>query len=88
MAKGYKTGGRQKGSMNKSTQEQREALAASGLMPLDFLLSVMRDEDNDKQVRMTAAKDAAPYCHQRLAATELSGGLNITKHEDSLDELE
>jgi integrase len=35
--------------------------------------SLMRDEHGDKHERIDAAKAAAPYCHARLASTELSG---------------
>lgn len=37
--------GRKPGSRNKRTDEQAAAVAASGLTPLEFMLSVMRDED-------------------------------------------
>lgn len=37
----------------------------SGLMPLDFLLQVMRDPEEDKGRRMQAATLAAPYCHPK-----------------------
>ena len=37
----------------------------SELMPLDYLLSVMRDEGEDKGRRMQAATLAAPYCHPK-----------------------
>lgn len=37
----------------------------SGLMPLDFLLQIMRDQDEDKGRRMQAATLAAPYCHAK-----------------------
>jgi hypothetical protein len=40
---------------------------------LDFLLSIMRDDKQDSHARLDAAKAAAPYCHARLASTELSG---------------
>jgi hypothetical protein len=43
MARGRKTGGRQKGARNRATEEARAAAAASGIMPLDFMLAVMRD---------------------------------------------
>jgi hypothetical protein len=33
----------------------------------------MRDENENKRERIDAAKAAAPYCHARLASTELSG---------------
>lgn len=39
----------------------------SSLMPLDFLLSVMRNEEVPPPVRMQAATLAAPYCHAKPA---------------------
>ena len=33
----------------------------------------MRDENQDARWRLDAAKAAAPYCHARLSATEVSG---------------
>lgn len=39
----------------------------SNLMPLDFLLSVMRDPKEDKGRRMQAATLAAPFCHAKKA---------------------
>lgn len=42
-------------------------------MPLDFLLRIMRDDGADETKRIDCAKAAAPYCHQKLSATEVSG---------------
>lgn len=39
----------------------------SGLMPLDYLLSVMRDEELPQPIRMQAATLAAQYCHAKPA---------------------
>ena len=44
-----------------------------GMMPLDYLLWIMRDEDQEVRSRLDAAKAAAPSCHARLSSTELSG---------------
>ena len=44
-----------------------------GMMPLDYLLGIMRDVGQDARWRLDAAKAAAPYCHARLSATEVSG---------------
>jgi hypothetical protein len=48
-------------------------VAASGLAPLDFLLTAMRNEELDLDKRIDAAKAAAPYVHPRLNATTLAG---------------
>ena len=42
MARGRKTGGQQKGTRNRATEEARVAADATGILPLDMLL-VMRD---------------------------------------------
>lgn len=73
MAKGIKTGGRRKGSRNKRTEAQAAAIECSGLTPLDFMLGVLRDPEHDYDVRLDAAKAAAPYVHPKLANIELTG---------------
>jgi hypothetical protein len=89
MARGGKRegAGRKPGSPNKATQEQREEIAASGLTPLEYMLKVMRDAGADEAKRLDAAKAAAPYCHARLSAVELSGEVKVQTHEQWLDEL-
>lgn len=65
--------GRKPGTLNKTTQAQKDAVLASGLSPLDYMLSVMRNLSADEGKRLEAAKSAAPYVHARLSSTELSG---------------
>jgi hypothetical protein len=65
--------GRKPGSVARIDAEARQRALAGGMMPLDYLLSIMRDETEDKRERLDAAKAAAPYCHARLTSTELSG---------------
>lgn len=73
MAKGKKTGGRQKGSRNHRTEAQAAAIENSGLTPLDYMLTVLRDPAQEYDVRLDAAKAAAPYVHPKLANIELTG---------------
>ncbi len=73
MAKGLKTGGRAKGSVNKRTAETQAAVEASGLTPLDYLLEVMRDTGKELGDRLDAAKAAAPYVHAKLATITVGG---------------
>jgi hypothetical protein len=63
-----KTGGRAKGSRNKKTAEKVAAIEASGLTPLDYMLSVLRDPRADSDGRRWAATSAAPYVHPRLTS--------------------
>jgi hypothetical protein len=64
--------GRKLGSVSRIDAEARQRAFAGGMMPLDYLLSIVRDKKEDKRVRIDAAKAAAPYCHARLSSTELS----------------
>jgi hypothetical protein len=68
-----KLGGRKKGTPNKATAKKAEEIAASGLTPLEYMLQIMRDERQTDQVRLDAAKAAAPYVHPKLANVELHG---------------
>jgi hypothetical protein len=70
MARGRKTGGRQKGTRNRATAEARAAAAATGVLPLDYMLSVMRDRAADHRRRDAMAMAAAPYLHARLSAID------------------
>ena len=69
MARGRKTGGRQKGARNRAT-EARAAAAATGTLPLHYMLSVMRDPAADNKRRDAMAMAAAPYLHPRLTAID------------------
>jgi hypothetical protein len=70
MAQGRKTGGRKKGSRNRATAEARAAAAATGMMPLDYMLAVMRDGSADVKRRDAMAATAAPYLHSKLSPVE------------------
>jgi hypothetical protein len=54
-------------------QEARQKAAEGGIMPLDYMLSVLRDETAEATARMDAAKAAAPYVHAKLASVEHKG---------------
>lgn len=79
--------GRKSGSPNKATQEQRDAVAASGLTPLEFMLTILRDEDESMENRCWAAEKAAPFVHARLANVEMNANVSVS-HEEALGELE
>lgn len=68
-----KYGGRKKGTPNKATAKREAEIAASGLTPLEFLISVMKDEGKPTDTRVDAAKAAAPYVHPKLSSVEVSG---------------
>lgn len=54
-------------------QAARQQAAEGGIMPLDYMLQILRDEDRDTAERMDAAKAAAPYVHAKLASVEHTG---------------
>jgi hypothetical protein len=63
--------GRPKGVPNKATARREAMIAAGGETPLDYLLSVMRNDSATVAERTDAAKAAAPYVHPRLSSIEL-----------------
>ena len=67
---GERRGGRQKGTPNRATAAKAAEIAASGMTPLDYMISVMRDETATRPERLEAAAKAAPYVHPRLSAIE------------------
>lgn len=79
MAAGKKTGGRQRGTPNRATAAKAAEIAASGLTPLDFMLSVLRNPEQSQEVRLDAAAKAAPYVHPRLAQVETKGEVTVKK---------
>ncbi|MGL4197561.1 MAG: hypothetical protein ACRCSX_07355 [Allorhizobium sp.] len=68
--------GRKPGSTTTKTREIANKAAAEGLTPLEFMLSVLRDEQADKAQRFEAAKAAAPYIHPRLSNVESKVDMN------------
>ena len=65
--------GRKRGSPNKKTAALQQAVTESGLTPLDYMLSVLRNEAGEPRERLNAANMAAPYIHAKLSSVELSG---------------
>lgn len=75
MARGGKRegSGRPAGAMTKKTRDVAVKAAAEGLTPLEYMMSVLRNDEADTKDRMWAAEKAAPYIHARLASVEHSG---------------
>ena len=65
--------GRPAGAVTRRTREAAEAASESGLTPLEYMLSILRDETQDQERRMWAAEKAAPYVHAKLASVEVAG---------------
>ncbi len=57
----------------------------TGMLPLDFMLALLRDETASLADRKWAAERAAPYCHPRAtAAAREDPGI---RQEEALDAL-
>ncbi len=71
--KGVKQGGRKKGTPNKKNQEIVQKALSVGITPLEVMLMAMKDayDKGDLKEASGFAKDAAPYCHAKLASTEI-----------------
>lgn len=72
--------GRKKSALTIKTRDVAERLAESGLTPLEYLMSVMTDETNERKERMSAAMAAAPYMHPKLASVEHKGEMNLSHY--------
>lgn len=62
-----KGAGRKAGVPNKKTAAVQHAVESSGITPLEYLLTVMRDPGGEPRERLNAAMGAAPYVHAKLA---------------------
>lgn len=60
--------GRKVGVPNKTNKKVREAAAASGILPLEYMLDIMRNPKVPKSRRDWAAQTAAPYLHSKMTA--------------------
>lgn len=78
--------GRPKGSRPKKSALRERAAAEAGMTPLEYMIKLYRDETLEPNLRLDAAKSAAPYIHPRLTSVQVSGDLNIS-HEQALKEL-
>ncbi len=88
MAKGFKSGGRQKRTPNKATATREGVYSAEGILPLQHMLEVLRDYTQPAARRDQMAKDAAPYVHPRLSQVDArhSGQIDLRQFIQSLGE--
>ncbi len=70
---GERRGGRQKGTPNKRTARDKAEMKASGEMPLDYMLRIMRDPKAEPSRRDDMAKAAARFCHAALSTLSVGG---------------
>jgi hypothetical protein len=70
--------GRKRSGANRLDAEARQQAMKTGLTPLEFMLTILRNPANSDAVRMEAAKAAAPYVHARLAHIESQTALTVS----------
>lgn len=80
------TAARGKAAPSRTAVTKSKKSAPVDLMPLDYMLRVLRNEEAAPEERRWAAQQAAPYVHPKLSAVEHSGGTGgSVRHEASLD---
>ena len=68
-----KNAGRKPGAATTKTREIADKASEAGITPLEYILSVMRDETTEPRERLSAAVAAAPYMHAKLSSMEVTG---------------
>jgi hypothetical protein len=68
--------GRPKGAASLANEQVRQEAAATGELPLAYMLRIMRDPSQPVGRRDDMAKAAAPFCHSRLSSVEHSGEIS------------
>jgi hypothetical protein len=66
--------------------KRRGAAAEPALLPLDYMLEVLRDPAASLAERKWAAEKAAPYLHARRQSREAGEDAPLS-HEDALERL-
>jgi hypothetical protein len=65
--------GRPTGAASRANEQVRQEAAATGELPLAYMLRIMRDPSQPVGRRDEMARAAAPFCHSRLSSVEHSG---------------
>lgn len=68
--------GRPFGSKSKINKAIAEGIAERGVTPLEFMLSIMNSKKYSADMRLDAARSAAPYVHPKLAQVSHTGSIN------------
>lgn len=62
--------GRKPGRATELNEAARVQALEGGISPLDYMLTILRDELQGQEARMDAAKAAAPYVHAKLSTVD------------------
>ncbi len=87
MAKGGKRigAGRPKGSKITRTVELADRIAGQGISPLEYVMSIMRDERQPAGLRFECAKAAMPYMHPRYGNVTQLNQTNVQMNNNQFD---
>jgi hypothetical protein len=77
MARGYKTGGRQRGTPNRASRDVSERLQALGCDPVAGMARLAMDAGNSAELRLRAYAELAAYCFPRLRAIEVKPDVEL-----------
>jgi hypothetical protein len=69
--------GRPRGSVNKRTAAYLRT--NGGDLPLDYMLRIMRDDQQPRERRDDMAKAAAPYLHAKLQSIQMDAEITSSK---------
>ena len=72
MAKGFKTGGRVKGSLNKTTRDVVERLAELDCDPIEGMARIAADPKTSVETRGRMYMELAQYVHPKRKAIEVT----------------
>lgn len=80
--------GRPMGSLTKRNREIASEALLSGQTPLEFMLSIMRNEDAEPKDRQKAAESCAPFLHPRISTLDRTVELELpdTSTPDGISE--
>ena len=78
MARGVPPIKSRRGVRPKASYKRELELAQQGLMPLDYMLQLLRNTRFKPVFRFEIAKAAAPYCHPKLAQISTNGSNTLT----------
>lgn len=80
MAKGFKSGGRIKGTPNKRNESFQDHLRTyckrKGVDPHYFMVDMLADPETELMLQFQAAKELAQYLEPKLRAMEVSGNID------------
>lgn len=74
--------GRPKGSVSKRSVDAVATAMAKGISPVEYMLSIMRDETAERKDRAWAAEKAAPYVHPRPAPLDNTVEIDLPDTSD------